>query len=331
MLKAPKFWYQKKDTFFSRFFFPLSLLFRFGTKIRYMTSSSKKSILPIICIGNIVVGGAGKTPVSLKIGKILIKSGYNPNFISRGYSGIIKSNTLVESWHSPKSVGDESLLLSEVAKTWIGIDRNKSIQLAKEDGCNCIIMDDGFQNPTIHKDYSIVVINASQEFGNKRVMPSGPLRESVKRGLSRTNLVIIIGNTSEYLKKIIPDHIPIISARFNIDNQNIIFKGQKITAFAGIAYPQKFFDSLREQGAKIVKEISYPDHHIFDENDLLSLAEIANKTKSILVSTQKDFVRIPKSYRSLVNTLKGEIIFENEDLIKEILSNVIENYLQNEK
>jgi tetraacyldisaccharide 4'-kinase len=331
MLKAPKFWYLKKDTYLSRILYPLSLLFRLGTKIRNITNHPNKSSLPIICVGNIVVGGAGKTPVSLKIGKILSKAGYSPHFISKGYAGIIKDCTLVESWHSPKSVGDESLLLSEIAPTWVGINRNESIKLAANKGSDCIIMDDGFQNPTIHKDFSIIVINSSQEFGNTRVMPAGPLRESIKRGLSKTNLIIVIGDVTKYLQKTIPNHIPLIPAKFNIINENKIFKGQKITAFAGIAYPEKFFTSLREQGAKIVKEITYPDHHIYDENDLLSLAETANKTQSVLVSTRKDFVRIPKSYRSLVNTLDGEIIFENEDLIKEILSNVIENHLQDEK
>ncbi len=331
MLKAPKFWYIKKDTILSRLFYPLSLLFRLGTKIRNFVSKTNKSTLPIICVGNIVVGGAGKTPVALKIGKMLIKAGYSPHFVSKGYSGIIKTSTLVESWHSPKSVGDESLLLSDIAPTWIGIKRNDSIKNAENKGGDCIIMDDGFQNPTIHKDFSIVVINSSQEFGNKRVIPSGPLRESIKRGLARTNLVVVIGEVTEFLRKVIPTHIPIIPAKFNISTENKIFKGQKITAFAGIAYPEKFFNSLREQGAIIAKEVTFPDHHIFDENDLLSLAEIANKTKSILVSTQKDFVRIPKSYRSLVNTLEGEIFFENEELIKEILTNVIENHFENEK
>ena len=330
MFKAPKFWYLKKDTTYSRILSPFSLLFRLGTIIRNLSIAKTKSKIPIICVGNIVVGGAGKTPVSLKIGKILKLAGYKPNFISRGYAGIIKTSTLVENWHSPKSVGDESLLLGEVAPTWIGVNRNNSIKLAADKGCDCIIMDDGFQNPSIHKDFSIIVINESQEFGNKKVMPSGPLRESIGRGLSRTNLVIIIGNITESIKKIIPDHIPIISAKFKINNENQIFKGQKITAFAGLAYPEKFFNSLYEQGAKIVKKITYPDHHIYDENDLLSLAEIANKTQSILVSTEKDFVRIPKSYRSLVNTLQGEIIFKNEELIKEIITNVIENHSSNE-
>ena len=327
MLKAPKFWYLKRDTYLSSSLYPLSLLFRLGTKIRTIVSKEKISALPIICIGNIVVGGAGKTPVSLKIGKMLIKAGYSPHFVSKGYAGIEKNNSLVEEWHSPKSVGDESILLSKIAPTWIGTNRNKSFSLAKDAGADCIIMDDGFQNPTIKKDFSVIVINGDQEFGNKRVMPSGPLRESISRGLSRTNLIIVIGKISEELKSKIPSHIPLINASFVISNQNKIFKGQKITAFAGIAYPEKFFNSLKQQGAKIVKEMIYPDHHIFGENDLLNLAEIANKTQSILVTTKKDHIRIPKSFHSLVNTLEGEIQFEDEKLLLEILSNVLENKL----
>ena len=325
MLKAPKFWYTKKDTYLSNALYPLSLIFRLGTKIRYVISKKKKANLPIICIGNIVVGGAGKTPVALKIGKMLKQGGYNPHFVSKGYGGIETNNTLIQSWHSPKSVGDESLLLSEVSSTWIGLNRNKSFELAKDNGADCIIMDDGFQNPTLQKDFSIIVVNSEQGFGNKRVIPSGPLRESITRGISRTNLVITIGEIKESIKSKIPKHIPIIKGLFKINNEQKIFKGQKITAFAGIAFPEKFFNSLRNQKAKIVREISYPDHHIFDENDLLNLAEIANKNQSILVTTKKDFVRIPKSYRSLVNTLDGEIEFEDEKLVFEILSNVIEN------
>ena len=327
MLKAPKFWYQKENTYWSNSLYPLSLLFRFGTKIRSLISTKQQSPLPVICVGNIVVGGAGKTPVSLKIGKLLIKAGYRPHFISKGYAGLIKKSTLVQSWHSAASVGDESILLSEVAPTWIGIDRINSSKLAKKDGGDCLIMDDGFQNPTIQKDFSIIVINAAQEFGNKQVMPSGPLRESIKRGLSRTNLVIAIGEISNELKSTIPSNIPIMEAKFEINKENKSFKGQNITAFAGIAFPKKFFKSLEDQGGKIVKQISYPDHYIYTENDIFSLAETANKTKSILVSTQKDYVRIPKLYRSLVNTLEGEIIFKNEESLIKILSNVIENYI----
>ena len=132
MIKAPKFWYYKKDSFLSNSLYPLSLIFRLGTKIRNLISKEREAKLPIICVGNIVIGGAGKTPVALKIGNMLKKAGYNPHFVSKGYGGLEKNNTLVNDWHSPKSVGDEPLLLSEIAPTWIGLDRNKSFELARE-------------------------------------------------------------------------------------------------------------------------------------------------------------------------------------------------------
>ena len=329
MLKAPKFWYLKKDSFLSNSLYPLSLIFRLGTKIRNIISSEKHSKLPVICVGNIVIGGAGKTPVALKIGNMLKESGYNPHFVSKGYGGLEKNNTLVKDWHSPNSVGDESLLLSEIAPTWIGIDRNRSFKLASDNGADCIVMDDGFQNPTLQKDFSIIVINGEQGFGNKRVIPSGPLRESINRGLSRTNLVITIGDISESVKDKIPKHIPIIEANFKIKEDDLMLKGQKVTAFAGIAYPEKFFNSLKLLKANIVDEISYSDHHIYSENDLLYLAEIANKNNSILVSTKKDIVRIPKSFRSLVRTIDGFIQLNDEKLLLEILSNLIENKINN--
>ena len=329
MLKAPKFWYYKKDTFLSNTLYPLSLVFRLGTKMRKLVSKEKKAKLPIICVGNIVVGGAGKTPVALKIGNMLKKAGYQPHFVSKGYGGLEKNNTLVKDWHSPKSVGDEPLLLSEIAPTWIGLDRNKSFHLAKEKGADCIVMDDGFQNPTLQKDFSIVVINGEQGFGNKRVIPAGPLRESINRGLARTNLVIAIGEIDNSVKKKIPKHIPMIGANFKIMEDELMVRGQRVTAFAGIAYPEKFFNSLKFIKANIVDQISYSDHHIYSENDLLNLAEIANKHQSILVTTKKDIVRIPKSFRSLVKTVDGFIQFDDEKLLLEILTNLIENKIDN--
>ena len=329
MLKAPKFWYLKRDSFLSNLLYPFSLIFRLGTKLRKLISREKKSELPIICVGNIVIGGAGKTPVALKIGNMLKQAGYNPHFVSKGYGGLEKNNTLVNDWHSPKSVGDESLLLSEIAPTWIGLDRNKSFKLAKENGADCIIMDDGFQNPTLQKDFSIIVINAEQGFGNKRVIPAGPLRESIHRGLLRTNLVITIGAITDNVKDKIPKHIPVIRANFKIQEGDLMLKGQRITAFAGIAYPEKFFNSLKLVRANIVDKKSYSDHHIYTEDDLLYLAEIANKNNSILVTTKKDFVRIPKSFRSLIRTIDGFIKLEDEKLLLEILSNLIENKINN--
>lgn len=329
MLKAPKFWYIKKDSFLSNSLYPLSLIFRLGTKLRNLISREKKTKLPIICIGNIVIGGAGKTPVALKIGSMLKEAGYNPHFVSKGYGGLERNNALVKDWHSPKSVGDEPLLLSEIAPTWIGNDRNKSFELANENGADCIVMDDGFQNPALQKDFSIIVINAEQGFGNRRVIPAGPLRESINRGLSRTNLIITIGEMLDTVINKIPKHIPVIGANFKIREDDLMLKGKRVTAFAGIAYPKKFFNSLKLVKANIVDEKSYSDHHIYTEDDLLYLAEIANKNNSILVTTKKDFVRIPKLFRSLVRTIDGFIQLDDEKLLLEILCNLIENKINN--
>ena len=327
MLKAPKFWYLKRDTYLSNSLYPFSLLFRLGTKLRALVIKEKVSELPIICIGNIVVGGAGKTPVSLKIGKMLIKAGYRPHFVSKGYAGIEKNNALVEKWHSPKSVGDESILLSEIAPTWVGTDRNKSFSLAKDAGADCIIMDDGFQNPTIKKDFSIIVIDGKQGFGNNNVLPAGPLRESIRRGLKRANAVIIVGKDNNKINKLIPSEIPCFEAKFDVSKNNEIFKGKNITAFAGIAYPRKFFDTLEDQGAKVLKKITFADHHIYNENDLLKLVEIANTNKSILVTTKKDFIRIPENYRTIVHKLEGEIIINDVEVLKELLESLLENFI----
>ena len=264
MLKAPKFWYKKKDTYLSAFFYPFSILFRLGTKIRNLISTKQNSPLPIICIGNIVVGGAGKTPVALSIGKLLIKAGYRPHFVSKGYAGIIKVSTCVQPWHSAKSVGDESILLSEVATTWIGNDRINSSKLAKKQGGDCIIMDDGFQNPTIKKDFSIIVINGEQEFGNNKVLPSGPLRESIN-AIKKTQIVLINGNENKlFEEKIlsISNKVKIFYSKYLPENIEE-FKNKNLFAFAGIGNPKNFFKLLADNNLNIHTKLPFPDHYKF--------------------------------------------------------------------
>ena len=327
MLKAPKFWYNKHDTLFSILLYPISLIFSLITKINTLAHKDMSQGIPVICIGNLVVGGAGKTPVALKVGKILKLSGYNPHFLTRGYAGKIKNNIKVDNNHTAEEVGDESLILSTVAPTWIGPNRIKSSALAKKNNADCVIMDDGFQNPTIKKDFSIIVIDGKQGFGNKRVLPSGPLRESIQRGLRRADAIVVVGKDKFAIKTLLPISIPIFNAEFNVSKNNEIFKGKDITAFAGIAYPLKFFETLEQQGAKIKKTITFPDHYIYKENDLLKLVETANNNKSILVTTSKDFVRIPKNYQTIINKLEGEIMIEKEDEFNRVLSKVLENLI----
>ncbi|PPR44748.1 MAG: Tetraacyldisaccharide 4'-kinase [Alphaproteobacteria bacterium MarineAlpha5_Bin11] len=327
MLRAPKFWYVRNTTIFSTIFLPTSLLFRLLSKLYILFSSKNSSTVPVICIGNLVVGGAGKTPVALKVGNLLKLAGYRPHFLTRGYAGKIKENIRVLNNHSPEEVGDESIILSSVAPTWIGSNRIKSAKLAIKNNADCIIMDDGFQNPTIKKDFSIIVIDGKQGFGNQKVLPSGPLRESINSGLKRANAVIIVGEDTFNIKKFIPSSIPCFGAKFDVSNNEKIYKGKKVTAFAGIAYPTKFFDTLENQGAKILKTFTFPDHYIYTETDLLNLVEKANKNNSILVTTKKDLIRVPESYKPLVYILEGEIKLGEEEVLKEVLINVLENFI----
>ena len=162
MLKAPKFWYKKNKTFYSSFFYPFSLLFILGSLFRNFFSKKKNNPIPLICIGNLVVGGAGKTPVCIKIGNLLIKSGYKPNFISKGYAGLIKESTLVENWHSPASVGDESLLLSEVAPTWVGENRTRSSFLAYKK----LKLLNSNSNSNIHINYKPILLGGLHKLGD---------------------------------------------------------------------------------------------------------------------------------------------------------------------
>ena len=324
MLKAPKFWYEKNNTLFSILLYPASLAYRFATRINIFLKKSVKSDIPVICIGNLVVGGAGKTPVALKIGKILTMAGYNPHFLTRGYAGKLKNNIKVSDCHSAEEVGDESLILSKIAPTWIGSNRIKSSFFAKKNNADCVIMDDGFQNPTIKKDFSIIVIDGKQGFGNRRVLPSGPLRESINRGFKRADAIIVVGEDLFKIKSILPKSIPCFDAYFDVSKNKEIFKGKNVTAFAGIAFPAKFFETLRQQGAKILKTVNFPDHYIYDENDLLKLVEIANNNQSILVTTTKDFLRIPENYKTIIHKLEGEIVLKNEDVLQKVLSDILE-------
>ena len=324
MLKAPKFWYYNQDSFLSNALYPLSLVFRLGTRIRNLVSKERKANLPIICVGNIVIGGAGKTPVALKIGNMLKKAGYNPHFVSKGYGGLEKNNTLVKDWHSPKSVGDEPLLLSEIAPTWIGLDRNRSFRLAKEQGANCIVMDDGFQNPTLQKDFSIVVINGEQGFGNKRVIPAGPLRENISN-LKKYKNIVLNGNLENIYK--IKRDLNKISTNFNIHigkyiplNKNKFDLNKKYLAFSGIGNHETFISMLKENKFNIIKDIEFPDHYNYLQSDLNRILSLSNKMNCKIITTEKDIKRIKN--KNKINFIKTELKIEDEEkMIEAIFEN----------
>ena len=297
-MQAPKFWQKSdKQSIASIMLLPLALIYKNIGLMRQKLVNQYKANIPVICIGNIVAGGAGKTPVALYLGQYIKKKSINIHYLSRGYgaklSGVIKVDI---NNHSAIDVGDEPLLLAEIAPTWIAKNRVDGVKAAVDSGADIIIMDDGFQNPYLYKDLSLVVVDTAVGFGNGKIIPSGPLRETIKNGLSRADGVILIGDEEMpvELSKFDSDKIYHATLKPDIDWVN---DGGKYVAFAGIGRPSKFFSSLKLAGVKISQCYSYGDHYNYKNSDLEYLRKKAKQYSAKLITTKKDILRISKQQR----------------------------------
>jgi len=326
----PKFWLESKSKKSSLLYFllPISGIWWLATKILLTFSISKKMPLPIICVGNITVGGNGKTPTALAISTLIKELGYNPHIVSRGYKGQFRGPHLVETEVNTFSeVGDEPLMMSLYSPTWIGRSRRDTIKSAFENGADIIIMDDGFQNNSVKKDLSVLVVDVSVVFGNGLIIPAGPLREPIKDGFKRADLLVTVGTQN--------DQINFKEAFSNLDKpiqieaslqprvKNINWSGKTVVAFAGISHPSKFFNLLEELGANIISRISFPNHEPFKKKALENLIEQSNKENALLVTTEKDSVRIPKNLRKFFHVLNVDLKFQNENLILDKLKEIL--------
>jgi tetraacyldisaccharide 4'-kinase len=304
-------------------------------RIRRGLANGNSADIPVICLGNLTAGGTGKTPLCLALAKRLSSEGFEVHLLTRGYGGSLKGPALVDTAvHTAKDVGDEALLLAGIAPTWVGADRYSAAQAAQAAGATLLLMDDGFQNPTLLKDFSILAIENDFGFGNGQVIPAGPLREFVGGGLARADAVILTG-----AQKLPSQKLASTLAESGLD----VFKSHveaghitpalpvessapsaSVVAFSGIGRPQKFFDTLAEQGHPIVEAVPFPDHHVFEPKDLSFLKLLAEEREAQLVTTSKDHVRLPSEFKSQVHILPIEAIIEDEDrlisLIKEKLA-----------
>jgi tetraacyldisaccharide 4'-kinase len=325
----PEFW--KKHGILSLVLTPLSLIYSIAGLLRPLINAKYQANIPVICIGNVTVGGAGKTPIVLAITELLRKNGMNVAIASRGYKGDIKKPTLVDkNKHTVNSVGDEPLILARIAPTYISKKRHLAISMAKESGADIVIMDDGMQNPTVKKDLTILVIDGKYGIGNGLVMPAGPLREALLFGLRKSDIVILLGKDEmgilnhPAIKSMQRENVkPIIRARLDPCG-NIPDKTQPYIAFAGIGNPDKFFSTLVENGYNLVGEIAFPDHYNYNDDDINNLIKKAEKIGAVLITTQKDEVRLPLFARKKISVLCVEITWENEAQIKNILDNMIQ-------
>lgn len=319
-MKTPSFWSNKNPI--SVMLMPFSMLYYLGYRAKQKTTRSVKISVPIICIGNLTAGGAGKTPVALYIGELLKNKGINAFFISRGYSGNTISPILVDATkHTAKQVGDEPLLLAKILPTIVGRNRVEVAKFAVSLGAEVIIMDDGFQNHGIKKDLSFVVVDRRLSFGNELMLPAGPLREPVKHGLKRANALIIV-NPATFLPTTLPN-ISVIIARSKPKPSMLALKDKKILAFCGIAYPNKFYKMLANCGADIFEKKSFPDHHHYSEADIENLRNHAQKHSLQLVTTSKDATRLPADFKQEIAVAEIELLFENSQVLEDLIESVI--------
>lgn len=273
---------------------PISKLYaHFGAR-RIAKTNPHKASIPVICIGNLTVGGSGKTPVVMRVREYLTQKGLRASSLSRGYKGELKGPLKVDfAKHTAREVGDEPLMLACSGEAWIGADRVAASKAMVADGVQIIIMDDGHQNPTLHKDLSIIVVDGGNPIGNGKVFPSGPLREPVETGLARADSLLIIGGGEKQFtspRADLPLHRAQITPRAPAPPGPLI-------AFAGIGRPTKFFDTLTQAGADLVETVPFPDHHAFSQSDLNLLTTLSKERGAKLITTEKDYVRLAPDQR----------------------------------
>ena len=326
----PKFWLKPKSklVLLQYLLAPATLIWTGLLKLELLFVIPKKSPVPVICIGNITIGGNGKTPTAMKVRSLLKDQGYNPHILSRGYKSKLKGPHLVNPMvDSIIDVGDEPLMMSLYGPTWIARNRYEGIKSAVSYGADVIVLDDGFQNHTIVKDFSILVIETSVAFGNGSLIPAGPLREPILSGLKKANLLITIGEIKEqndFQKEFSYLELPLcIQGKLKPRDDNLNLNNKLVLAFSGIGHPRKFRSTLEHLGANILCFKVFSNHKPFQRMALKKLINDAKENKALLVTTEKDFVKIPKDLQFNFHALKVDLEFSDQKLILEKLIEIL--------
>ena len=324
-IKAPDFW-QKKHAFLSRLLSPLGRLYAWVVRRRIRKTKPYESKIPVVCVGNLVMGGVGKTPMAVSIAEYFKMNGMKPVFLTRGYGGGLSNIMVDPDRHKASQTGDEALLLARVAPTIVDADRARGAKKAESIGADVIIMDDGFQNPQLVKTLSFAVFDGRYGFGNGQVFPAGPLREPLQDGLNRANAFVVVGKDLAGVRKEIGgryENLPFIGMHIE-QNVAIIeqLSGKRVFAFAGIGYPEKFFDMLKEYGCDVVGTKSFPDHYPYTDQDITDLIDQAGKSDAVPVTTAKDFVRIAPRFRQSIQVVEAYMVWDTPDSMCALLASL---------
>jgi tetraacyldisaccharide 4'-kinase len=321
-MRAPDFW--DRSGLLPLLLAPLAAAYGTVGRLRHLVASPWRAGVPVVCIGNLVAGGAGKTPTALAVGEFLAARGRAVHFLTRGYKGRAVGPLRVElRRHGVREVGDEALLLAARGPTWVARSRPDGARAAIGAAAELLVLDDGFQNPTIEKDISLLVVDGAYGFGNARVMPAGPLRESLRGGLNRASAVVLLGDDRAGVAARIGDRLPLLRARLEPAPEARSLAGREVVAFAGIGRPEKFFETLREIGCRLLAEHAFPDHHLYRDDEIERLFEEAATRKALAVTTEKDAVRLSAEARARVRVVKVMLAWEDEERLAEVLAPVL--------
>ena len=306
-MRAPEFWYRPRDME-AQLLSPLGWIYAAAGRVRHAVTTPVKASVPVICVGNLTVGGTGKTPVAIAIAERVTALGLKPGFLTRAYGAQIKGPMTVDpSLDDATTVNDEPLLLAAHAVTVCSPDRPAGARLLASKRVDAIIMDDGFQNPHLAKDLSFVVVDAERGFGNGEVIPAGPLRERVEDGLARAQGVILIGEGEVEL----PVKLPVLRAKFvPLEEDAAAIRGRRVAAFAGIGMPDKFFATLANMRATLAMARAFPDHHPYKDDELIDLLNGAAAADALPVTTEKDWVRLSAGFRDKIRALRVRVEFD---------------------
>lgn len=319
-MRAPEFWQRRnwRERLIDQLLVPFGWLYSAVVACSAARNHCRKLAAPVICVGNISAGGVGKTPIAITIAEVLKNRGLQPFFLSRGYGGRLAGPIRVIPEHRAGDVGDEPLLLASVAPTIVARARVSGGAMAISLGADVIVMDDGHQNFALHKDLSLVVIDAAQGFGNGHVLPAGPLRERIAQGLKRADAVILIGDGLVDLKGF---SRPVLCAHIHPAPPQWL-KGAKVYAFAGIGNPDKFFRSLSDCGAEITGHQAFGDHHNYTQAEIACLRAAAHEREARLITTTKDYARLTNAERDGIAVLPVTACFDDPQAFETLLNKI---------